>query len=121
MEKRLVGNTTRNSDTAGRRESKKGSKEEEKESNLFLPLHSLSFLSLSIYLCLSIYLSLSFYPVYTVREKNERTRTRGRFETSHTGSGRRARCGSGKINSCRPARINQTTQWGDHYIDTDVS
>lgn len=75
MEKRLVGNTTRNSDTAGCRESKKGSKEEEKESNLFLPLYSLSFLSLSsslsIYLCLSIYLSLSFYPVYTAREKME--------------------------------------------------
>lgn len=63
MEKRLVGNTTRNSDTAGCRESKKGSKEEEKESNLFLPLHSLSFLSLPLYLpisaSLSIYLFLS--------------------------------------------------------------
>lgn len=61
MEKRLVGNTTRNSDTAGCRESKKGSKEEEKESNLFLPLYSLSFLSLSLPLYLSISVSLSIY------------------------------------------------------------
>lgn len=61
MEKRLVGNTTRNSDTAGCRESKKGSKEEEKESNLFLPLYSLSFLSLPLYLSISVSLSIYLF------------------------------------------------------------